>query len=257
MDSDTKAFVKSSTLVNSDWHKTPEGENFFRKFFSSSSTGRKLYGVLERPAVFDGIEEVTYKILFIGKTGAGKSWAVSQLAGLPNSQAVCDTFGIEVTDVYWPVKIWDKVILFKLQCWDAGDSSLKKYNHIMEACQDKVDMKAFVFSYADAATFSELPGYINTFCSKDLAQAASIVIGTRHSSNGGNQVTAREVEAFKSTYGIDVQSLNQQLASPHSPQLSGEKTLENMQDLFNVMNSVCEILWIRDQQYILNSSITV
>lgn len=44
MDSDTKAFVKSSTLVNSDWHKTPEGENFFRKFFSSSSTGRKLYG---------------------------------------------------------------------------------------------------------------------------------------------------------------------------------------------------------------------
>lgn len=90
-----------------------------------------VIGVLERPALFDGIEEVTYKVLFAGKSGVGKTSVIGSLAGSTSSFRG-DTLGIEVTDVYWPAKIWDKIIIFKIQCWEAGELSMKKYNHIVE-----------------------------------------------------------------------------------------------------------------------------
>lgn len=30
----------------------------------------------------------------------------------------------------WPTKIWDKIILFRLQYWEAGDSGVKKLSYI-------------------------------------------------------------------------------------------------------------------------------
>ena len=41
--------------------------------------------------------------------------------------------GIQTATVYWPAKVLDinRVIMFKLQFWDAGENALKKFDHIL------------------------------------------------------------------------------------------------------------------------------
>ena len=41
--------------------------------------------------------------------------------------------GIQTTTCYWPVKVTDlnKVVLFKLQFYDAGEGAIKKFDHIL------------------------------------------------------------------------------------------------------------------------------
>lgn len=87
-------------------------------------------GILEKPFQSSNLEEVCYKLVFIGKTGAGKTSTINKVAGISAYSSYFETSGIRVTDIYWPVKVWDKIILFKLQCWDAGSTCMKKYNHI-------------------------------------------------------------------------------------------------------------------------------
>ena len=41
-----------------------------------------------------------------------------------------ETTGIEVHHVYWPMKIGSRAMLFRLELWDAGEASSKRYNHI-------------------------------------------------------------------------------------------------------------------------------
>ena len=51
--------------------------------------------------------------------------------------------GIQTTTCYWPVKVTDlnKVVLFKLQFYDAGEASIRKFDHVLSvsqlSCQDK------------------------------------------------------------------------------------------------------------------------
>lgn len=42
-----------------------------------------------------------------------------------------ETLGIQCCTVYWPMKIGNRLILFRLEVWDAGDSSVKRYNHVL------------------------------------------------------------------------------------------------------------------------------
>jgi len=90
-----------------------------------------ILGILEKPSLPSSIEEVTYKIFTIGRSGVGKTTVIARLAGILGSNNYTETNGIRKTNVYWPVKIWDKVVLFKLQFWDTSESSIKKYNHIL------------------------------------------------------------------------------------------------------------------------------
>lgn len=41
--------------------------------------------------------------------------------------------GIQTQVVFWPAKLVDtgKIIMFRLQFWDAGDAALKKFDHIL------------------------------------------------------------------------------------------------------------------------------
>lgn len=93
-----------------------------------------LLGILEKPSLPSSIEEVTYKIFMIGRSGVGKTSVITRLAGFSEPNNYIETNGIKKTNVFWPVKIWDKVILFKLQFWDTSESSIKKYNHILPVC---------------------------------------------------------------------------------------------------------------------------
>lgn len=86
-------------------------------------------GILEKPDLQINYEEVSYKLFFIGKSGADKTRIVAELAGRTVSHQ--DSHGIHKINIYWPTKIWDKIILFRLQCWEAGDSGIKKFSHIL------------------------------------------------------------------------------------------------------------------------------
>lgn len=90
-----------------------------------------LLGLLERP-ILQNVEEVSYKLFFVGKSGAGKSSTIARLAGIENNDGeYVETRGIRKSSIYWPVKVWDRIILFRLQCWDAGDRDIKKFGHIL------------------------------------------------------------------------------------------------------------------------------
>lgn len=93
--------------------------------------GPLFSGLLERPAVPSNIEEVCYKLFFVGKSGAGKSAAIARLAGTTFMATHVESYGIRKTNIFWPVKIWNKIILFELHCWESSDSSLKKCGHIL------------------------------------------------------------------------------------------------------------------------------
>lgn len=77
------------------------------------------------------MEEISYKLFFAGKAGGGKTATIARLAGTSLNPGYVETTGIRNTNIFWPVKIWDKIILFKLQCWDAGENSIRKYSHIL------------------------------------------------------------------------------------------------------------------------------
>uniref|UniRef100_A0A1B6E9Q8 REM2- and Rab-like small GTPase 1 n=1 Tax=Clastoptera arizonana TaxID=38151 RepID=A0A1B6E9Q8_9HEMI len=169
----------SNSIVLLDWQSTAEGETVMQHFYNPQTTGRKLFGVLERPSIPASVEEVCYKLFFVGKSGVGKTTSIARLAGTHVSSLYVETSGIRKTDIYWPVKIWDKIVLFKLQCWDAGDNSLKKFSYIMPSCKDKADAIVFVFSYSDSNSFKDMPQLFNKFVKDEHNQPASIVLGTR------------------------------------------------------------------------------
>lgn len=134
--------------------------------------------MLERPAVPSNVEEVSYKLFVSGNAGVGKTSTIARLAGLKCSSSYYETAGIQKTNVYWPVKIWEKIIMFKLQFWESGENSIKKYSHILSACQSKADAVVFVFSFADKSTFAELPNCVKTILEMGN-EPTSVVIGTR------------------------------------------------------------------------------
>ena len=54
------------------------------------------------------------------------------------------TAGIQTSTVYWPAKMADidKIVMFQLQFWDAGENALKKFDHVMP-----VRIKFIIFSH--------------------------------------------------------------------------------------------------------------
>lgn len=106
-----------------------------------------ISGILERPSLPTSIEEVTYKIFMIGRSGVGKTSVVGKLAGTLESNNYTETNGIRKTNVFWPVKIWDKVVLFKLQFWDTSENSIKKYSHILSVCNKAITFKIIIYTY--------------------------------------------------------------------------------------------------------------
>lgn len=102
-------------------------------------------GLLERP-ILPNVEEVSYKLFFVGKSGAGKSSTIARLAGMVNFNAeYVETRGIRKSNIYWPVKVWDRIILFRLQCWDAGDKDVKKFGHILPV-NNIIDVRFSLFN---------------------------------------------------------------------------------------------------------------
>nr|CAD7399133.1 unnamed protein product [Timema cristinae] len=162
-------------------------------------------GVLERPCVPSSIEEVSYKLFITGKSGVGKSATVARLAGATtkHTNGYTETLGIRKSNLYWPVKIWDKIILFKLQFWDAGDNSIKKYSHILPACREKTDANIFVFSLMDSNSFLDLPQLMSKM-TQDGDNPANIIIGTRCNVLNRLEVSSAELKEFEQKWQVPI-----------------------------------------------------
>ncbi|XP_043676477.1 ciliogenesis and planar polarity effector 2-like isoform X1 [Vespula pensylvanica] len=225
--------------INMNWLSSAEGESLMHHFYINSSKKRRFYGILEKPSLPSSIEEVTYKIFMIGRSGVGKTSVITRLAGFPEPNNYIETNGIKKTNVFWPVKIWDKVILFKLQFWDTSESSIKKYNHILPTCKDKVDAICSVFSFDDVTSFNDIPYLINTM-STIKEKPANIVIGTKFKPWSNSMVEETQVKEFEDKWKVKIIKID-------------SNKLTNRSELFDCsyqLNTICNILWNRDKEFL-------
>ena len=104
----------------------------------------------------------------------------------PGSSFPVGAFDLEnCVKVYWPARVAGKLLLFRLQLWDAGDAAVRKYGHVYPVCRCKDSSSPttidqfiregasgvlLVFSYTDRASWEELPGLIQ----RTVMQVSSI-----------------------------------------------------------------------------------
>lgn len=176
----------------------------------------------------------------VGRSGVGKTSVVARLAGTQEPSNYVETNGIKKTNVFWPVKIWDKVILFKLQFWDTSETSIKKYNHILPACKDKVDAICSVFSFDDVASFNDIPYLMNTMATIK-EKPANIVIGTKFKPwSPGSTVQDDQIKEFEDKWKVKVIRIDTNKLTARS----------EIFDCSYQLNTICNILWNRDKEFI-------
>ncbi|XP_012540669.1 ciliogenesis and planar polarity effector 2 [Monomorium pharaonis] len=225
--------------INMNWLSSAEGESWVHHFYVNSSKKRRFYGILERPSLPSSIEEVTYKIFMVGRSGVGKTSVIARLAGILDSNNYTETNGIRKTNVYWPVKIWDKVILFKLQFWDTSENSIKKYSHILPICKNKVDAICCAFSFDDTSSFNDIPYLMNTMASVK-GKPANIVIGTKFKPWSNSMINETQIKEFEDKWKVKVIKIDTSKLSV------GSETF----DCSYQLNAICNILWNRDKEFI-------
>lgn len=271
--------LKPGTLIDWKWHETVEGKEAFSSFFyqrhpSSSSSSlhphsyyqnkRRVFGLLERPLLPPSInaQEVKYKICVVGKAGVGKSATVANLCGhrIPNSHA--DTPGLQVNTTYWLTRLkhTQNVLLFQLQFWEAGESSAKRFDHVLPACKDKSDAILFLFSHVNKNSLVELPQLMSRIIDDEDDDVCRLVMGTKFDLLHQGQVSTQDIQAFESRYKVPVMRIKNAPPAPSSSS-SGVFTEDasggvgnqgpvggsTLGEIFGLMNAICEQLWLRDQ----------
>ncbi|XP_049815284.1 ciliogenesis and planar polarity effector 2-like [Schistocerca nitens] len=232
-------------IISLDWHSSAEGETMLQHFYNPQTTGRKTFGILERPSIASNVEEVSYKLFVTGKSGIGKTATVARLAGSRCRIPHTETHGIQKSNIFWPVKIWDKIILFKLQIWDAGENAIKKYAHIFPACRDKADAIVYIFSFTDPNSLAELPQQMARTALQG-ENPACIAIGTRYSVQERGETLSTEIKDFEQKWQVPVLRIDNRWAGDR-----GE-----VHEVAPILNIICERLWVRDQEYLLKQGIS-
>ncbi|XP_071946014.1 ciliogenesis and planar polarity effector 2-like [Antedon mediterranea] len=231
-------------VFEENWHRTHDGKQYFSGIVRNGK--RKIFGSLESPMLTAGLtyETVSYKIFISGKAGVGKSSTVAKLCGLSVPKSHLETPGLQTSVVYWPVKLADrngKVVMFKLQLWDAGENILKKFDHILPACTENANAMIFLFSYTDRPSFEALPAQMAQICESNIPK---IVIGTKFEQLRNSDITTKEIYNFRERYSVPLMNIKNvsrfRLLSDGSKVLDGNAEIE---DVANIMNGICEVLW--------------
>uniref|UniRef100_A0ACB8EEK0 Cilioproteinsis and planar polarity effector 2 n=1 Tax=Sphaerodactylus townsendi TaxID=933632 RepID=A0ACB8EEK0_9SAUR len=173
--------VPHGCVVDPDWHKSPEAERYLGAALRRNQRGP--WGLLERPVLSpqEAADVVSYKVFVSGRSAVGKTALVASLGGLQVPSAHHETTGIQTTSVYWPAKLREsgRPLFFKFTFWDCGGSVVKKFDHILPACIEKVDGFLLLFSFTDRASFDDLPSQISRVA-EGAKNAVRIVIGTKY-----------------------------------------------------------------------------
>ncbi|XP_035881261.1 ciliogenesis and planar polarity effector 2 isoform X3 [Phyllostomus discolor] len=156
-------------------------------------------------------------------------------------------FGIQTTVVFWPAKLQvsDRVVMFRFEFWDCGESALKKFDHMLPACKEKTDAFLFLFSFTDRASFEDLPGQL-TRLAGEAPGVVRMVIGSKFDQYMHTDVPERDITAFRQAWELPLLRVK----SVPGRRLADGRTLDGragLADVAHVLNSLAEQLWHQDQ----------
>ncbi|XP_066126438.1 ciliogenesis and planar polarity effector 2 isoform X2 [Saccopteryx bilineata] len=191
------------SVIVLDWHESTEGKEYLAYILRKNR--RRVFGLLERPVLPPAvaIDTASYKIFVSGKSGVGKTALVAKLAGLEVPVVHHETTGIQTTVVYWPAKLQvsDRVVMFRFEFWDCGESALKKFDHMLPACTEKTDAVLFLFSFTDRASFEDLPGQLTRIAGEAPA-VVRMVVGSKFDQYMHTDVPERDLTTFRQTWEL-------------------------------------------------------
>lgn len=220
-----------------DWYKSGEGQGLLAHLTHPATGHRRLYGSLEYPNIPPSIECAEFKLYLVGESGVGKTAVASWLAGLQGwNRQSGESPGVRMTTLYWPAKVQNSLVFFKLDLWEAGDGASKKYGHVFPSCRDGAHAVLPVFSFTDRATWQEIPELISRATGPTQQQPAfPIVIGNRFGLGSDTTVSATEVAEFEATTNISVVRVRNQTNSSNPASLP---------EVASALNTICEQLWV-------------
>ncbi|XP_013397888.1 REM2- and Rab-like small GTPase 1 [Lingula anatina] len=236
--------VKPGSHVQWDWYKSHEGREVIMSIMHRNLHQRKVFGLLERPSFPPHLapEEYRFKIFVCGKSGVGKTSTISKLSGNEVPSIHSETPGIQTTEVYWPVKILheDKVVMFQLQFWDAGENALKKFDHVLPACKDQADAVMFVFSFVDKSGFEDLPQQMSRVI-EPQDNICRFIMGTKYDLHAHSEITQRDIRDFEQQWRTPVLRIKN-ITDYRQTELRGD-----LNEVAPILNTICEHLWHREQ----------
>ncbi|XP_072046638.1 ciliogenesis and planar polarity effector 2-like [Amphiura filiformis] len=235
-----------SSHIQYEWYKTTEGRQYYSAIVRQGK--RKIYGLLERP-VFSlqvAMETASYKLFITGKAGVGKSSTVAKLTGQSVPTTHNETPGIVTSVAYWPAKLKEsgKIVLFKLQFWDAGENAIKKFDHILPACQDGASAVLFLFSFTDRPSFEDLRNQM-TKLSETGASFTKIVIGTKYDQYSHSEITSAELQDFQDQWQVPILKVKNINKPQENDLLYSVDNFAEINDVAPLLNGLVESLWTK------------
>ncbi|KAM7097624.1 ciliogenesis and planar polarity effector 2 isoform 3-T4 [Molossus nigricans] len=201
------------SVIVPDWHESAEGKEYLACILRKNR--RRVFGLLERPVLPPAVavDTASYKIFVSGKSGVGKTALVAKLAGLEVPVVHHETTGIQTTVVFWPAKLQvsDRVVMFRFEFWDCGESALKKFDHMLPACMEKTDAFLLLFSFTDRASFEDLPGQL-TRIAGEAPGVVRMVIGSKFDQYMHTDVPARDLAAFRQAWELPLLRVEMKVA---------------------------------------------
>ncbi|KAM3835992.1 ciliogenesis and planar polarity effector 2-like [Diretmus argenteus] len=231
---------RPGSAVDSEWYRCAESKEFFSKILQKKR--RKDFGLLESPVMppHSAVDTVHYKIFLSGKSGVGKTALAARLSGRNVPSMHYETTGIETRVVYWPVKLREsaRVLFFRLQLWDCGENALRRFDHFLPSCKERVDAILFLFSFTDRTSFDDLSHQIEATASD---QVVKLVVGTKFDLFMHSDVTEREVSRFQETWGLPVFRTGGGVSDG-----LGGGVGDGLSDVAPLLNRLAENLWNHD-----------
>uniref|UniRef100_A0A673J740 Ciliogenesis and planar polarity effector 2 n=1 Tax=Sinocyclocheilus rhinocerous TaxID=307959 RepID=A0A673J740_9TELE len=145
--------VPPGSIIVSDWHRCPDSREFFSRILHKKKR-RKF---------------------------VGKSALAARLAGLDLPKMHYETTGIETTVVFWPVRLKEsgRVLFFRFELWDCGESAIRRFDHMLPSCKEQVDAILFLFSFTDRGSFDDLSNQVSRI-TEPSDRVVNLVVGTKY-----------------------------------------------------------------------------
>ncbi|XP_077168840.1 ciliogenesis and planar polarity effector 2 isoform X1 [Paroedura picta] len=255
--------VRPGSLLDLDWHKSQEAKRYFGTILQRNK--RKPFGLLERPVLPPqaAVDIASYKVFVSGRSSVGKTSLVASLGGLQVPSKHHETTGIETTTVYWPAKLREsgRPLFFKFTFWDSGESVLKKFDHILPACTEKVDGCLLLFSFTDRASFDDLPSQISRLTGA-AKEAVKIVIGTKYPLTLGPIRRGKHFQHSQTHFGMRFDQFAHTDVTEHdvatfchtwdlpvlrAKSISPLDSHTGLTEVSHLLNGLAEHLWRQDQ----------
>ncbi|XP_051996557.1 ciliogenesis and planar polarity effector 2 isoform X2 [Xyrauchen texanus] len=226
--------VLSGSIIVSDWHRFPDSKDFFGRILHKKR--RRKFGLLEAPMMPPNmnVDTVRYKVFISGKTGVGKSSLAARLAGLDLPKVHYETTGIDTTVVFWPVRLKEsgRVLFFRFEFWDCGESAMRRFDHMLPSCKEQVDAILFLFSFTDRGSFEDLSNQISRI-TEPSDRVVKLVVGTKFDLFMHTDVTESDVTQFQEVWGLSVFRV-------------GGDVSAGLGEVAPLLNALAENLWYQD-----------